>query len=716
MDSLSQAMVGGEGVRALTYLLILILIGVGAEWLYWTYAWGPLRGLESQPPASRREALRLGTRRAAYLGTGLLVFTVASIASSAAFTWPPGVHETVVAATLFVVVLRLAWIGVNVLAAPGPVHRAAWRLVPLAQRQVRPFAALAMGIALMLALARFVPDLLEQLAGAGHLAGAVRLVVASVLALLLCAAALLLAGGAAPGAKGRRRLPRFPRVVAMVLMVIAVYLLWLLGAATAAAIAAIVAIVAVVQMGLRSMVFFFWEEDIAAEGPTATAADAASPRAHATAGDLDPGLVPSIVLSLARFLVVMIGLGACALVLHAPMGELTSRQNALLRVGLEVLGVAALALFTLVVWIIIRTSIDHRLKRIGPYDPQDPHSEPNANSRLLTLLPLLRTTAAVLLLVMLVLSALWALGIEITPLLAGAGVVGFALGFGAQALVRDIIAGIFFLAEDVFRVGEYIESGTTTKGTVGRITLRTVALRHHNGQLLFVPYGSLGTVRNNSRDWVIEKFNLPLPVEVDSEKIRKLIKKIGVAMLDDPDVGHMLRQPLKGKLYRIDPGVKILRCKFETAPGNQFDVRAQAIRRIEAELKAIGVGFATGGQTVIVERLAEVPAAAPGCAPTDPRPVRRGNPRCAVVARCTFERGVSPRGHCTNGIRAGVNHSLGEAQYSRGLWSADADDDYQGCPRRLIEQEGKGPSCAPGSDRCRLHPATGYGSPSTFMV
>ena len=78
--------------------------------------------------------------------------------------------------------------------------------------------------------------------------------------------------------------------------------------------------------------------------------------------------------------------------------------------------------------------------------------------------------------------------------------VGLALGFGAQALVRDVIAGIFFLAEDTFRIGEYIESDTAIKGTVERITLRTVALRHHNGPLHFVPYGELGTVRNTSRD------------------------------------------------------------------------------------------------------------------------------------------------------------------------------------------------------------------------
>ena len=248
--------------------------------------------------------------------------------------------------------------------------------------------------------------------------------------------------------------------------------------------------------------------------------------------------------------------------------------------------------------IAVKTSIDHRL---GQIRPSGSHDEPGPGARLLTLLPLLRVTAAVFLGAMLVLSSLWALGIEITPLLAGAGVIGLALGFGAQALVRDVIAGIFFLAEDAFRIGEYIESGTATKGTVERITLRTVALRHHNGPLHFVPYGALGTVRNTSRDWVIEKFNLPLPIDVESEKIRKLIKKVGDDMMADPDVGHLLIEPLKGKLYRIDPGVKIFRCKFRTAPGKQFDVRAQALKRIEGALKAMGVRFADGTQRIVFQ-------------------------------------------------------------------------------------------------------------------
>jgi small-conductance mechanosensitive channel len=402
---------------------------------------------------------------------------------------------------------------------------------------------------------------MERIGGAGHAAGALRLFLVTAAALLLVITAF-----AFFGARG----PRFPRSFVLAMLVALVYGTWLMDA-KAATIAAIVAIVIALQIGLRELVFFFWPHE-------------------------DDRVLPSIVLSAARFVVVLLGLGACALAVETPVLALAAAESPMVRFILRLLGVATLALLTHVVWITVRTAIDQRLARIRPAGP---HYEPDEHARLLTLLPLLRVSAAVLLFVMLILSSLWALGIEITPVLAGAGVVGLAIGFGAQALVRDVIAGIFYLAEDAFRIGEYIEAGGNTKGTVERITLRTVALRHHNGPLHFVPYGALGTVRNTSRDWVIEKFNLPLPIDVDSEKVRKLIKKVGEEMMVDPEVGRLMMEPLKGKLYRVDPGVKIFRCKFRTAPGRQFDVRAQAYKRIEAALNRMGVGFADG-KTVLM--------------------------------------------------------------------------------------------------------------------
>jgi moderate conductance mechanosensitive channel len=592
-SAVSTELMSGAGVRALTYGLILALIGCGVEWLYWSYAWAPLRAVESTQVASRRHALRLGLRRLALLGSGLLLFTFAVITASAAFTWPRGVQEAVIAATLFVVVLRSAWLAVSVLLAPG---LAKLRLVPVEARNVGRLAATLLVVAGLAAFGTLAPALLDRMGEAPHTAGMLRAVCASLATVLLIAAAFAFGGEAgSPHAGPRRlRLPKFPRAIVIALMVATVFFLWLLGSGLAAAIAAIVSAVIVLQMKLRELVFFFWQDESRFD------AQDAAPAA-------DPMLMPSIVLSAARFVVVLLGLGACALAMQTPVSELAASRNFAVRFGFQLLGVAALALFANVVWILVKTTIDHRLKGI---DLDDAHAGSNPNARLLTLLPLLRTTAAVLLGVMLVLSSLWALGIEVTPLLAGAGVIGLAVGFGAQALVRDVIAGIFFLAEDVFRVGEYIESGATTKGTVERITLRTVALRHHNGPLHFVPYGSLGTVRNNSRDWVIEKFNLPLPVDVDSEKIRKLIKRIGQEMLQDPDVGPLMREPLKSKLARIDPGVKIFRCKFRTAPGNQFDVRAQAFKRIESELRALGIAFAGGAQTIVIDRQAGLAPAA----------------------------------------------------------------------------------------------------------
>ena len=592
MDALALSLMSGTGVRAITYALILLLIGGSVEWLYWTYAYSPLRALHAVVVRSAREALRLGLRRLALLAGGVLLFTGATIAASAGLSWPEGVHEAVVGLTLWLMVVRLAWALVDVVLAPG---RSARRLVPVPARQARWMAALALLVVLLCSGARFLPDLVEQVGHAPHSAGVLRLVLGTLAALLLLVGTFTFVER--PVRMPDTRLPAFPRSFLLAALVVTAYAVWLLAPASVSTIVIVLALVVAVQMVLRALVFHFWSERWA---PVPAAAQAAAAEPPDSGGAAMDGLLPHIVLSGTRFLVVAVGLGACAVALDTPLTELATRQGPLVRFSFSLLGVAALALLTHLVWIAVRTTIDQRLRQIGPVDP---HGDPNPQARLLTLLPLLRMTTAVALGIMLLLSSLWAIGIEITPLLAGAGVLGLALGFGAQALVRDVIAGIFFLAEDAFRVGEYIESGTTTKGTVERITLRTVALRHHNGPLHFVPYGTLGTVRNNSRDWVIEKFNLPLPIEVDSETVRKLIKKVGEAMLQDEEVGHLLREPLKGKLSRIDPGVKVFRCKFETTPGKQFDVRAQAIKRLEAALKAAGIGFADGRQVVYLQRV-----------------------------------------------------------------------------------------------------------------
>src|SRR3546814_5917229 len=128
-----------------------------------------------------------------------------------------------------------------------------------------------------------------------------------------------------------------------------------------------------------------------------------------------------------------------------------------------------------------------------------------------------------------------AMGIEIGPLIAGAGVVGVAIGFGAQTLVKDIISGMFYLLDDAFRVGEYIQSGSY-KGTVESFSLRSIKLRHHRGPLYTVPFGELGAVQNMSRDWVIDKLTISVTYDTDLDKAKKLIKQIGKDLTQEPEL------------------------------------------------------------------------------------------------------------------------------------------------------------------------------------
>jgi small-conductance mechanosensitive channel len=231
-------------------------------------------------------------------------------------------------------------------------------------------------------------------------------------------------------------------------------------------------------------------------------------------------------------------------------------------------------------------------------------------SRASTVQPLLRSIGMIVIAAVALMWSLSVLGLNIAPLLASAGVVGIAVGFGAQTLVKDLFSGAFFLIEDVFRIGDYIEAGTA-KGTVEKITFRTVALRHQNGPLHFVPYGSLGSVRNNSRDWVIDKFEIPLAITVDSETVRRIVKRIGLEMLEHDEFAALIMAPLKAKLYRIQPGAKIFRCKIQTPPGKQFEIRTEAYRRIEQAFAEADIAFATNISSSVVVHAGHPPVAEP---------------------------------------------------------------------------------------------------------
>ncbi len=223
-------------------------------------------------------------------------------------------------------------------------------------------------------------------------------------------------------------------------------------------------------------------------------------------------------------------------------------------------------------------------------------------SRLATLLPLFRGAILAVVVVSVALIALMELGINVSPLFAGAGVVGLAVGFGAQTLVRDIFSGAFFLFDDAFRKGEYIDLGDV-KGTVEKISVRSFQLRHHLGALHTIPFGEIKTLSNYSRDWVIMKLPLRVTYDTDVEKVRKLIKKLGQELLDDPVIGENFIQPLKSQgVIEMQDSAMIIRVKFMTKPGDQWLVRKRVFQDIRDLFEREGIKFAHREVTV---RLAE---------------------------------------------------------------------------------------------------------------
>jgi len=209
-----------------------------------------------------------------------------------------------------------------------------------------------------------------------------------------------------------------------------------------------------------------------------------------------------------------------------------------------------------------------------------------------TLLPMLRKFIGTILVTMVTMTILSSMGVDIGPLLAGAGVVGLAVGFGAQKLVADMFSGFFYLLDDAFRVGEYIEAGGIT-GTVENISLRNVMLRHHRGMLQIVPHSELGAITNYMRGGLIVKFNLDFPYDAEIDQIRKIIKKVGQAMQEDEEFKNDFIRPLKSQGVReITNSVMTIRVKFTAKPGAHFLIRREAYKRITEALRAKGIHYA----------------------------------------------------------------------------------------------------------------------------
>jgi small-conductance mechanosensitive channel len=267
------------------------------------------------------------------------------------------------------------------------------------------------------------------------------------------------------------------------------------------------------------------------------------------------------------------------------------------RIARAAFDAAAAILVGWAIWQGVKVLLEH-------YRPDDDSAEPSEEgmgkpgSRIATLLPVVRSFLFVTILTISAMTALAALGVNIGPLLAGAGVLGLAIGFGAQTLVKDVITGLFFLLEDAFRKGEYIET-SAGKGVVEKISMRSVQLRHHRGPLYTIAFGQMGNIVNHSRDWVKIKFELRVPFDSDLELVRKVIKRVGEEIQADPELGAMILQPVKSQgVTQVDDSGFVIGVKFMSRPGEQFMIRREAYARIKKGFVENGIEFASRRVTV----------------------------------------------------------------------------------------------------------------------
>ncbi|WP_299200428.1 mechanosensitive ion channel family protein [uncultured Tateyamaria sp.] len=226
-------------------------------------------------------------------------------------------------------------------------------------------------------------------------------------------------------------------------------------------------------------------------------------------------------------------------------------------------------------------------------------------SRLSTVLPLILGVSQATIIVLFLLLGLSNIGVDTTPLLAGAGIVGLAIGFGAQKLVTDVVSGIFFLVDDAFRTGEYVEVDGTM-GTVEKISIRSMQLRHHKGPVHTLPYGEIPKITNFSRDWVIMKLRFTVPFGTDPEKVRKLFKKIGQDMMALDQFKDDFLQPFKSQgVFEFDDVGIVIRGKFMAKPGTQFVLRKEIYNRVNKAFEENGLEFARREVRVAIPNLTD---------------------------------------------------------------------------------------------------------------
>ena len=212
-----------------------------------------------------------------------------------------------------------------------------------------------------------------------------------------------------------------------------------------------------------------------------------------------------------------------------------------------------------------------------------------------TLGPIIRRTLQAAILVVGIMTFLSQLGVQIAPLLAGAGVVGIAVGFGAQTLVKDFFTGFFLLIEDVVAIGDIVTIGNST-GEVEEMTLRYISLRDFDGTLHVFPYGEAQIIHNLTKSFSRYVFDLPVTLASDIDTAIRLIRETGEALQLEPEWQPLIIEPIEvmGVDMLADFGA-LIKARITTTPHERWRVGREFHRRIKLAFDSAGIGIGHKG-------------------------------------------------------------------------------------------------------------------------
>lgn len=259
-----------------------------------------------------------------------------------------------------------------------------------------------------------------------------------------------------------------------------------------------------------------------------------------------------------------------------------------------VLTITVAAFVAVFVWEAVNSAVERRLA----YWQQQ--GELVRTARLRTLLPILRTCLFIAILLVVGLTALNEIGINTTPLLAGASIIGVALGFGSQKLVQDFITGIFLLMENAMQVGDWVTVAGVS-GVVEYLSIRTVRLRAGDGSLHIVPFSSVSTVNNTNRGLGNAVMRVSVSYGVDVAQVTDELKQIGAALRDDPAFKEQILNDLEvWGVDAVDGSTVTLAGQMRCTDKGRWGVQRELNRRILDRFRQIGIQIADPRATVLL--------------------------------------------------------------------------------------------------------------------